>query len=334
MTSPNLPRVLIVGTGSIGERHLRCFLTTGRVRVAACEPNPELRSTIQERYQCPGFASLEEALQDDPWEAAVICTPAPSHLSVARRLLEAGAHVLIEKPLATDLQEAEDFLNESKRFERVIRVAYIHRSIRAYALAKELLTRNNFGPVRHVTATCGQNFPSFRPAYRSIYYARHESGGGAIQDALTHTINTIEWLAGPTESLYCDAAHQVLEGVEVEDTVNLVSRQVGGAMASYAINQFQAPNEATLSIHAAGGSLKVENSLDRVGEMAAGASEWSWHQLPAPDRDTAFVAQAHAFLDACDGKKDHLTTLAEGLQTLKVNLAALQSAANGQRVYL
>ena len=62
-THPAKPlRVAIIGTGSIGERHLRCFQASGRAEVIACEPNRELGAGISERYGCPWFTTLEEAL--------------------------------------------------------------------------------------------------------------------------------------------------------------------------------------------------------------------------------------------------------------------------------
>ena len=76
--------------------------------------------------------------------------------------------------------------------------------------------------------------PTYRPAYREIYYKDRTTGGGAIQDALTHVLNASEWLVGPIRRIAVDAAHQVLEGTTVEDTVHVMARHGGvlGATAS------------------------------------------------------------------------------------------------------
>src|SRR5437870_4580775 len=95
-------RILIIGCGSIGERHLRCFLRTGRCEVAACDTHAPLLSAVTGRHGTRGFASLDAALSESRFDAAVICTPAPLHLPMALRLLDAGLHLLIEKPLAVD----------------------------------------------------------------------------------------------------------------------------------------------------------------------------------------------------------------------------------------
>ena len=92
-------RVLIVGIGSIGERHLRCFQATGRAEVRLVEINPDLRRTIAGRYGISKtYEGLSGALHDPP-DVAVVATPAPAHVSLATTLAEAGVSVLIEKPL-------------------------------------------------------------------------------------------------------------------------------------------------------------------------------------------------------------------------------------------
>ena len=88
---------------------------------------------------------------------------------------------------------------------------------------------NRFGRPVQLTVTAGQHFPTFRPAYKNIYYADRVQGGGAIQDAMTHYLNAGEWLLGPIDRIVADAAHQVLEGVAVEDTVHCLARH-GAAM--------------------------------------------------------------------------------------------------------
>ena len=85
--------ILIIGCGSIGERHLRCFQKTGRCTVSVCDTSAALLATMKERYAVPVFASLDEALSESRYDAAVICTPAPLHLPMALKLLAAGLHV-------------------------------------------------------------------------------------------------------------------------------------------------------------------------------------------------------------------------------------------------
>ena len=94
--------VLIIGCGSIGERHLRCFQKTGRCVVTACDSNPTLLAAMKERYGAEGHTLLDTALSEGKFHAAVVCTPAHLHLPMTMKLLRAGLDVFIEKPLAID----------------------------------------------------------------------------------------------------------------------------------------------------------------------------------------------------------------------------------------
>ncbi len=332
MPSSNKEKVLIIGTGSIGERHLRCFLATQRADVCFCEPNPAQLSAIAAKYPAAGYASIDEAMDTEKPTAAVICTPAQTHLPIATQLLQQGLALLIEKPLALSVEEAEAFLTLSEAHSRPVLVAYVGHQHFPLIAAREALRDQKYGAIRHVVVTQGQNFPTFRPAYRDIYYARHETGGGAIQDALTHMINAAEWIAGPISRIFCDAEHLVLEGVEVEDTVNLIGRSDDRCLYSFSLNQFQAPNETVLSFHCDRGSVRATVHKSEFSEIALGETEWRSRTWPAGDRDAIFIRQAEQFLDACNGKETYLSTVAQALQTLRVQAAALQSSRSRREI--
>src|SRR5690606_5691963 len=120
-------------------------------------------------------------------------------------------------------------------------VAYVYRAHPAAQATREAIQSGRFGKPLQVVAVSGQPFAHFRPAYRDIYYAHHDQGGGAIQDGLTHTLNLCEWLVGPITRLSADAAHLRLEGVDVEDTAHVLARHDDHVMGSYAVNHHQAP---------------------------------------------------------------------------------------------
>lgn len=324
--------VLVVGCGSIGERHFRCFRNTRRADVAGCDTNPALRERLRDQYGAVAYESLDAAFAGHtPWDAVVICTPAHTHVTLALQALEQGCSVLIEKPLSCTLEGTDALQAKARATSKPVAVAYVYHSMPALSQAREFLLSGALGPILQISVTAGQHFPDFRPAYREIYYNRHETGGGAIQDALTHLVNAVEWIAGPATHAYCQAAHLALDGVTVEDTVSVTARH-GTAIATYCLNQFQIPNETTLAFHCEKGSLKVELHEQRWAVYARGASAWEYRPAPAPDRDHFFTTQANSFLDAIEGKPHNLCSLDEAIQTLKFNIAALESARTGQAI--
>jgi predicted dehydrogenase len=329
-------KILIIGSGSIGERHLRCFQKTGRAIVTGCDANEQLLATIAQTYGVATATDWKLALDRDRFDAAVICTPAHLHVPMAVELLQRGLHVLIEKPLSQSMAGVTELIATHQSSGRQVAVAYTLHAYPILSAVREFLQSGALGPVLHATCTSGQNFPSGRPAhtahYSKTYYRDRKTGGGAIQDALTHMANWFESVLGPTDSVMCDCAHQALPEVTVEDTVNLSARH-GNALVNYTLNQFQAPNEATLQLNTATGSVKVELHNRRWGVLRLGEKDWTWTEVPALDRDAPYLEQANRFLDLIEGQPSRLCSLQAAAQTLRFNLAALASADSGARVH-
>lgn len=323
-------RILVIGVGSIGERHTRTFLRTGRAELAVCESNEQLRKTVSERYGIGrAYAGLDEALGDDKFDIGLICTPSHLHIPMATQLVKAGKHVFIEKPLSLSLDGITELMRLIKEKGVKSAVAYTYRSHPALRSMKEAIDSGRFGEPVQVIGTWGQHFPKYRPAYREIYYTSRKTGGGAIQDVLTHAINAGEFLAGPVSKLMADCGHQVLEGVTVEDTVHVITRQNGDkVMGCYTLNQHQAPNENTVTVVCKKGTAKWDLNNARWMSMAEPDAGWKTEFQFSTERDDIFVNQANIFMDAMEGKGKFACTLEEGLQTLRVNLTNLQVADN------
>jgi predicted dehydrogenase len=321
----SLKKLLIVGVGSIGLRHLRCFQNTGRVRVSFCETNPELRSQVAKEYEVEQtFATLDDALAERP-DAAVIATPAPLHIPIATQLAEASVHLLIEKPLSTSLDGVDALQTLVQKRGLTAMVAYVYRANPILEAMRAAILSGRFGRPLEIIAVCGQHFPTYRPAYRDIYYRDRAMGGGAIQDAMTHILNAGEWLVGPIDRLVADASHQTLEGVDVEDTVHILTRH-GRVMGNFSLNQHQTPNEITITVVCERGTVRYENHEYRWRWLTTPGEPWHDEIYKPFERDAWFIRQANIFLDVLEGRATPPCSLDEGIQTLRVNLAALASA--------
>jgi predicted dehydrogenase len=320
---------LIVGGGSIGERHLRCFQHVG-AEVALCETHPPRQTEIAERYQvAQTFATVAAAAAHD-WDAVAICTPAHLHVEHAVQLAPRTPALLIEKPLATQLANARQLVPALRG--KFVQIAYVLRCHPAVEAVRGLLAAGKLGRLSQATVVAGQHFPTFRPAYREIYYANRATGGGAIQDAATHLFDVVQHLAGRFRWVFCDAGHQALAGVDVEDTVHLQARAGGSGgdvLVSIALNQFMAPNETVLQLNGSDGSAQIRFHEHRYGFFPHGAQGWQWSEPLVHERDDLFRLQARQFLEAAAGRGSATCSLHDALHTLQINLAALES--NGER---
>lgn len=322
-------RILVVGAGSIGERHTRCFIATGRAEVAICEPREARRAEVAERYPLVGAYRLLDEAPLDEFDCLVVCVPAHLHVPMAMRGLEAGCHLLIEKPLALTLGEAEEMAEAAESAGTVVGVAYTYRSMPFLQDMKRAVEEGHIGPVRQAVAVWGQHFPLYRPDYKQIYYRSPETGGGALQDAATHIINYMQWVLGLERTVYCAAEHLVLEGVEVEDTVAIVCKYPGRAISTICLNQFQWNNDGLIELAGEAGTVRFVAAQMRLSLYTDG--EWRDTEYHC-ERDDYYIWQAHNFLDAIEGKGSVLCTVRQALETVRTVVAAQRSWDEGREV--
>ena len=195
---------------------------------------------------------------------------------------------------------------------------------------KARLDAGEVGRVRHVLGAMGQEFPRYRPAYADVYYRDHATGGGAIQDAITHVTNLVQWCLGPETHVSCRAEHLVLPRVTVEDTVALTLRRPGEFLVSLTLNQFQKNNDVQVDFAGEEGTLRVDLRRAQVGICRG--EEWEWSAPHAAERDTHFISQANRFLDAVSGGESFPCTIAEGAETVRTIAGALQAWREAREV--
>ena len=322
-------RLLIVGVGSIGERHVRCFQSTGRCEISICEPMEERRTDVAERYGVSSYGSLEDAIESAEFDAALIASPAPFHIPMARQLAARGVNLLIEKPLSLSLDGIDELAALIGEKKLKVSVGFNFRSLPSMMEMQQAIASGRFGRPVQVNVMVGQNFPFYRPAYREIYYARHDMGGGAIQDMLPHQMNAAEWMVGPMTRVVADARHCVLEGVDVEDTIHLITRHEE-VMGSFSLNQFQPPNEFVIKVNCERGAARWSRLGHCWESGEENGGEWKLQRSDELDRDDYYKLQAVRFLDHLHGLGPAPCPLVDGLQTLK-SIMAVQESVKTQK---
>ena len=172
-------RVLIVGLGSMGRRHLR--LARGLM------PNADIRVLRhQVASEVPEFSDgcffgIEEAIAFAP-QIAVIASPAPFHITIAQALAETGVHLLVEKPLSASLNGVSHLLETCKKKGTVLLCGYNLRFLPSLRRFRDLLFEGIIGKSLSVRCEIGQYLPSWRPEcdYQQGVSGRRELGGGAL----------------------------------------------------------------------------------------------------------------------------------------------------------
>lgn len=209
-------KVLLVGLGSIGKRHLgnlKRLMPEARLAVLRS------RAGAEHIEGCEIASSLEAALEFKP-QVAFICSPSSFHLEVATELARAGVHLFIEKPLSNQLHGVDELLAAARSANIQVMVGYNLRFSPSLCALRELIALAEFGRALFVSAEVGQYLPDWRPDadYRTTVSARSELGGGALLE-LSHELDYLSWLFG--EPL--NASGQLLKvsdlDIDVEDLV-------------------------------------------------------------------------------------------------------------------
>ncbi len=223
------PSCLVIGTGSIGQRHVRNLAGLQVPTVWATDTDPGRLASAAALGATP-CRDVEEGLAHQP-DLVLICTPPPLHVALARAALERGAHVFIEKPIADRTDEIPELLALAERSGRLITVGYMLRFEEGMRALRHLVVEGAIGKVLGIRAEFGQYLPDWRPSrdYRSMYTAHRDQGGGILLDA-SHEIDYVEWLVGPLDVVACVTGKFSDLDMDAEDTALLIGRARGVAV--------------------------------------------------------------------------------------------------------
>ena len=339
-------KFLIAGLGSIGRRHLRNLLALGEREIVLLRSG---RSTLpaEELASFPVETDIERALQRHRPQAVIVATPTALHLPIARPAIEAGCHLLLEKPVSHDLEGLDELRQAAQRSGSRILVGFQFRFHPTIQKAKELLSQGALGEVFTFHFHWGEYLPQWHPweDYRQSYAARRDLGGGVIR-TLTHPLDYLRFLLGEVQSLWAFAAHLSPLELDVEDVAEIGMRLTRGAFGSVHLNYVQRPpahrweivgSEGTLSWDNAGGNLTLSRARLPFGKWVAEppAPQVEVFSPPAGfERNHLFLAEMRHFLDVVQGTAHPICTLEDGIRALELAQAALRSAQESRLIHL
>lgn len=182
----------------------------------------------------------------------------------------------------------------------------------------------------------GDYLPAWHPweDYRQSYSARGVLGGGAVL-TLCHPLDYMLWLLGSVTQVSGMTTAEAGMGIEVEDSTQAVLRFASGALGGVHLNYVQRPSVHHMTVVGAGGTITWDQSDGAARLFRAEGGTWEVAEAPAGyERNDMFVAEMRTFLDVVAGKAVAEPTLADGIRTLELALAILESARLGRRIDL
>ena len=329
-------RILIVGLGSIGKRHLRlarALLPNADIRVLRHQAGSAVPDSAN-----GSFSSIDEAIAFAP-QTAVIASPAPFHIATAQALAEAGVHLLIEKPLSASLNGVMQLLETCQKQGTVLLTGYNLRFLPSLQRFRDLLGDGVIGKVLSVRCEIGQYLPSWRPDadYRQGVSARRELGGGALLE-LSHELDYLRWIFGEVDWVKATLSRQSSLALDVEDTAHLTlgfAPADDGHQLIGTVNMDFVRHDTTRLCTTIGenGSLRWNGLTGVVEQFETGAKDWRELFRHQHQRDDSYLAEWTHFLDCIRDQKRPLITGGDGLKVLQIIDAARQSSEScGQKI--
>jgi predicted dehydrogenase len=339
-------KFLIAGLGSIGRRHFRNLIALGEKDIVllrtgkATLPDDELAGY-------PVETELQQALQKHKPDAVIVANPTSMHLDVAIPAAEAGCHILLEKPVSHSLERLDVLQETAEKTGSKILVGFQFRYHPTLNKARELIQSNALGKILTVHAYWGEYLPQWHPweDYRQSYAARADLGGG-VAVTLTHPLDYLRYLLGDVESLWSFNGHVSPLAIDVEDVAEIGLRFTNGAVGGAHVNYFQRPPVHRLEIVGTGATLRWDNAdgILQFSRFPTPFGSFSPEPL-APvmetfsppegfERNQLFVTQTRHFIAVARGESESVCTLDDGVQALRLALAAYESQRTGRRVHM
>jgi predicted dehydrogenase len=318
--------LVIVGCGWIARRHATAARRLGMPVIFASRELARARAYAREFGGVAAYGSYAEALRDPAARGAVVCTPHDRHLGDVVGALEAGRHVLIEKPIARTLEEADRMIAAAAVAGRVLMVAENFQFMPAFRWVRRLIDDGALGALRelHVVARGFRRHAGWR--------VEPGAGGGALIDGGIHYVHLLRMWGGEVRRLFALRPPQTIGSMAGEDAVDVLAELEGGAVGVLA-NSLAAPGLPRFqwsSVTGTRGTCFADNRGRLAIVRGEGGLRVRLFRRDTRGHETMLTAFDRAMTMGCADEMDG----AAGRRDLAVVLAAYRSIAERRAVEL
>lgn len=334
-------KILMIGLGGIGQRHLRNLrallgdtleVLAYRVRRHSTVLTDKLQiepgSSLEEKYGVTVFDNLDAALAQKS-DAAFVCNPSSLHVTAALAAVRAGCHSFIEKPLSHNLDQVDELIEVLERTGRVGFVAYQLRFHPCLQRVRQLLDGQAIGRTIAVRAEVGEYLPDWHKYedYREMYAARRDLGGGVVLSQI-HELDYLYWFFGFPKKVFAVGGHLSRLEVDVEDVASILM-DCAGIPVHLHQDYVQRPPSRTLEIIGDAGKILVDFRVPSVQVFDEHGEQTALEVFADFERNQLFLDELTHFLACIDGKEKPLVSVRDGAQSLRMALAAKESLETG-----
>ena len=342
-------RLGIVGIGNMGNHHARTAadnLISGCQLAAICDIDPSRAGLFP---GTPFFADHRAMLRSGTVDAVLVATPHYSHLPIGRDALQAGCHLLMEKPLTVHKAEAERLISFPRRKGQIFAAMFNQRTDPYYLKIRELVQGGDLGRIRRINWTITDWFRT-EAYYRSAAWRATwaTEGGGVLLNQCVHNIDLFQWIFGMPVRVRSLCQLGLYHDIEVEDAVSAIFEFPDGATATFSTSTGEAPGINRLEIAGEKGLLVLEKDSLLFRRNAMPASEFSrtcpegylrpetWQvKIPLPDhRGGQHREVLQNFVDAIRLGTPLIAPAEEGIRSVELTNAILMASLQDRTVSL
>ena len=342
-------RLGVIGVGNMGAAHAQNILD-GRIRRVELAGLCNADATRLERFagKTKLFPSTDELIGSGLVDAVLIATPHYSHPAIGMAALQAGRHVLVEKPIAVHKADAERFLTAYTNEKHVFAAMFNQRTDPFYLKIREMVRSGQLGEVHRVNWTITNWFRT------EAYYASGDwratwagEGGGVLLNQSPHNIDLLQWIFGMPARVRAFCGLGRYHDIEVEDDVTAYFEYPNGATAVFITSTGEAPGTNRLEIGAERGRLVYENDaltfwrneiptteFSRTSAKPFDAPACTEIKFPLQGHGGQHVAVLQNFVDAILDGEALIAPAQEGIHSVELANAMLYSSLTKQTVEL
>ena len=336
---------LIIGAGSIGRRHANNLKNIGIKKISIYDKEKTKVKEASRILKVKKHDDLDNAVLSNP-DFCVICTYPSSHIEIAKKCIKNDSHIFIEKPLSSNLNGIESLLQQAKKKNLKIGVGYNLRFDIGLNAIKKKLTKRPIGKILSISSQWGHHIKYWRPGlnYKDHYVLK--KGNGIILDD-SHEYDYLRWLLNDeVKSVYCQTMKASSIKTQTESIAIIVLKFKKGAMANLLIDYIRPTYERFCQIIGEKGSIKWQTN-------PINSSSWKNYQTKSVSTVTtttlgkkpkseifkfktnhSYVSELENFIDSFLSDHEPFVSGSDALKTLKVGLAALESANKNKVIRL
>ncbi|TDL67600.1 Gfo/Idh/MocA family oxidoreductase [Rhodococcus qingshengii] len=336
-------KVGVIGCGSIAKyRHLPEYKLNKNVEiVAVCDIVAERAEKMAEEYGAKAFSDYKEVLKLEDIDAISVCLPNYLHAPVSIDALNAGKHVICEKPMATSKEEAEAMINAAKRNDKKLMIAHNQRFVASHQKAKEIIESGKLGKIYSFKTTFGHPGPEgwSVDGAGSWFFNKEKAFIGAMGDLGVHKADLMRYLLGEFTEVGAFIETNAKQNTDVDDNAVCILRTESGIIGTLAASwAYMSGGDNSTIIYGEKGTLRLEADPEYslIEEYRDGSVVY--HKLDKiQTNEEGGQSTSHVinhFVDCIVENKEPLINGEEGMKSLQIILAALESKETKQIVSL